>query len=403
MADEVRRSRGTRRSVGGVRRSSVRALLGAAALSVVAACGVHEVAGTVKPLGDLPPIQDPAYFETVEHMHLGSTLGDTKIIEDGRLKGPHFNLRLAAVAVTDSLEPAESGAFLIAPAEGIRAARQHEFVLFELETSPDAPPPWDPGATPPSAVVQVGEQQLPFILPGQWDDVTDTYLVQSTLYVLSVPKGAEPLLKVTDDAVTQTLNLRTGERGSDAVALYYAPRHQSLAVADYAAAGVVTTPANGVPVSRPYTVTFSMSDNVSADLSPWVPKAGWAAPGRAWLGFGGFTVSSDGLSFDPSLYQPLLKFSLDFATTFTLTLPDGTKVGAQPGTIESVEFDDLTSIGNVGFNGYEARFDVPVDFATGTVSILPAGTMTAAYAEGDFPADWSEPPTRLDVSVDLGP
>lgn len=388
----------------GRRRTSARLGVLAAALVALTGCGVHSVAGTIKPLGDLPPIQDPAYFQTTEMVQLDNGLVDgIKTVDDGQLKGPHFNLRMGAVAVTDSLDSTQAAALSLGDGDGVRAARKHEFVLVEFDTDSNSPPPWDPSTAPPTAVISVGDQQIPFTLPGSWDESIASFMVPFTVVAISVPVGTDPLLQVTDDKVTQTLNLRTGERGDDAVPLYYAPRHQDLDLPAYDAAGVVTTPANGVPVSRPYTVSFTMGDDVSGDLSPWVPDSGWAQPGRAWLGFGGFTVDSDGYTFDAAQFQPLLRFSLDFATTFTLTMPDGTKVQAQPGTIADVELDSLTSMTTIGFNGYEARFNVPSDFDTGTVSVLPAGNLVASYTEGDFPAAWTQPSAPLDVPIDLGP
>lgn len=342
------------------------------------------------------------YVSVTENSSLAtSDVKGVQLVEAGTglLKGPHFNVTVSAVATTDVITQSNALSLLLGETEGFRAAPGHEFVVAQIDTNSDRPPPWDPaGATIAANLVLDGTPQ-PFTLPGDYDSFSKTYFVTSTVVVVSVPKDGPVLLQVTDEGITQSFDLRAGTRGEDAVPQYYAGHVQATATADYPASGTVIVNPLGVSVERPYTVAFDFGDGVGASLEPWVPGDGWAAPGSAWLIFGGFSVSSDGFQNDVAAGQPPITFALDFPATFTLTMPDGTAIPAQPGGVANVE-TDVTGLSTPG-EAYSVRFPVVETFDVGTLTVLPAGAITASFMEGDFPASWAQTPAPLTIPIDL--
>lgn len=356
------------------------------------ACGVHAIRGEITdPYPDLPA-QAADYVATSSYVPLD--LEGAETVSDGWLMGPHFNITISAVATRPALEATEASVLQF-EASGFKAARAHEFVIVQIDTDAGRPPPWDPTNATVTATLVVDGTEQPYDLPGGWNQTIGSYTTPTSLLLVSVPRNRDALLKVTDEGVTQTIDLRTGTRGEDAVALFYADHSQTLGTPDYSAAGTAFIHPFGVATERPFTVAFDFADDVWVSLAPWTPAGGWAVPGAAWLTFGGFSVTCDGIDYSGAV--PSISYTMDFPSTFTLTTADGTAIPAQPSTIEDVEFTFPT----VDPYPYGAHFGVPETFDVGTLTVFPSGPMTGLYSDGDTPAPWVQPPAPLVIPIDL--
>jgi len=159
--------------------------------------------------------------------------------------------------------------------------------------------------------------------------------------IVSVPTGAPVLLKMTDKGRTQTLDLRSGKRGSDANPLFYT----RYSMKDFDVWTNIQPPEPG---------RIGMSGSLA--LLPWTEDHGWAPAGKAWLRFEGF------------LYQMLAdtdgSVTLDMSRSITVTV--GGK--AYPASAER----RLLAANLTGTSTPEPLdIAVPVDFRTGTLRLNP--------------------------------
>jgi hypothetical protein len=164
---------------------------------------------------------------------------------------------------------------------------------------------------------------------------------RDSILIVSVPTGAPVLLKMSDKGRTQTLDLRSGKRGSDANPLFYT----RYAMKDF---GVRTN------IRPPDPGRIDMSGSLA--LLPWTEDHGWAPAGKAWLHFEGF------------LYQMLADtdgpVTLDLSHSITVSV--GGK--AYPASAEKrLLADTLTSTSTPE----PLDIAVPLDFRTGTLRLNP--------------------------------
>jgi hypothetical protein len=188
------------------------------------------------------------------------------------LLGPHFKLALGAVATVGSLSAAQFsalGLFVVDLPHGspLRAAPGDELVIVRAAEGPAFPSIDLSGQVDGVHLVVNGEQgkRLPQVGLSS----------KSQVLVISVPRDATLELAVADAGRTQTINLRTGAT-TDAEPLLHPPLSGGVELQDIihiSSPSGITPPGKGA-----YSVL-----RVSADLRPWLPEKGWAAPGRAWL------------------------------------------------------------------------------------------------------------------------
>ncbi|MEU1618734.1 serine/threonine-protein kinase [Streptomyces sp. NPDC005722] len=231
-------------------------------------------AGTVAYKILRPPRVEANWYGGVQR---GLTMNLPASVRDGTLIGPHFSLRVRGIAVTEELS--ELGAAALRLYKARHAAEGQEFVVVTFAEVEDATP-WRRGLTETSqkkvslTVETGGRARLVSTYPSGLDNET----VGPATLALSVPKGAPVTLRVTDEGRTQSMDLRTGERGGDAVAAYYRPLPKLKVTAeDYEAFGLVS-----LVNSRPVRMGVRFAET-EAYVGPWVRPGGWARPGRWWL------------------------------------------------------------------------------------------------------------------------
>jgi hypothetical protein len=185
------------------------------------------------------------------------------------LQGPHFAYAFVATATTSRLPPALAAGLGLAP--GATPAPGHELVLTQAAPWPYGDRSADDALDQPDdARITVGSA------------VRHSPLLRADLsgtVVVSVPTGVHPVLRVTDEGRSQSLDLRTGRRGRDAVAGYYPTRTGRYEHgAPHDDEWVVLRLSGG---AGGYGGAFVTAYDVR--LRPWLEERGWAPPGRTWL------------------------------------------------------------------------------------------------------------------------
>ncbi|WP_344669603.1 hypothetical protein [Catenulispora yoronensis] len=271
---------------------------------------------------------------------------------DGALTGPHFRLKFDRSTVSGTT-------YGMVDSRGYTdnqphaAANGHEFIGLSSDTVNI----YDTSKIAVSVVIDGAERPVP--------------VAGSAFgFVVSVPVGHTALLKVVDEGRAQTFDMRAGRRGSDAVVGYYPPR--SLAWpkhsdnADFyvsrATCDDPSTAGTGLKDACGFEVSFSLFGG-TIDLQPWLPRLGWAPPGRIWVSTTAF------IDVDPGLHTLMdVTFTLDPAKSFTLTLPDGT---VSPGRIAEGA-DHMVHQPQ----GATLAFDAPDSITGGVVTVQGLGTFT---------------------------
>lgn len=159
------------------------------------------------------------------------------------------------------------------------------------------------------------------------------------ILIVSVPTGAPVLLKMYDQGRTQTLDLRSGKRGSDANPLFYT----RYAMKDFDLQTNIRPPDPG---------RIGMAGSLA--LLPWTEGHGWAPAGKAWL------------HFDVFLYQMLADGPVTLDLSRSITVSAGGK--AYPPSAEKRLLSDGLTI-----NSAREPLDiaVPLGFRTGTLRLNP--------------------------------
>ncbi|MFL6120063.1 hypothetical protein [Actinophytocola sp.] len=276
-----------------------------------------------------------------------------------RLTGPHFTVGFTSLEITTTA--------------GIdyRAADGYELLRLSpvLATTASAP------------TEDVGAE---VVVDGRAHRI-DAGKVAAGGLTVSVRKGHTATLRITDEGRTQSLDLRTGERGRDAIPGYYPRVTLSWPDDDYHEIGKTTS--GGCRRQTNLTALFFPTESA---VEPWTPELGWAKPGRGWLAISyssivaPITVPADPRNIaDLAACTDLLNFTWDLARSVAVRTADGE---AAPTRVE-----------DVGGHGAFV-FDVPLSTRTATLLVHPAGT----YDAGDgrpHPVEWSEPPPTARLAM----
>ncbi|QWF82449.1 hypothetical protein [Amycolatopsis sp. CA-230715] len=351
------------------------------------------------------PAQRPNSVEEFERtagsppVWLGSEL-TVQSYEDGqgRLDGPFFAFGVEAFAVGKAIKGPVA-------ASGIgerRAEPGQELVVVAADSRVRAGQ-WVPDEDDPKpkAELVVGGaptalHRIPLTPPKSGVDVK----LDSAVVVASVPAGAPVSIRVTDAGRTQTMDLRTGRRGPDAIAGYYRRNSAELTWTGHLSGGI-STPLGGGRTPVEFAAGFKtmdpahLTDKPTATLAPYTPRRGWAPPGGAWLVVPRPVVSRP---FDP--FSPLFDLALSDPAVFSLRLPDGTAIPAEPGsTTMSTEVLGPWPLKSGGL----MTFAVPAEFQRGTVrASIGAAEVTATRLKKKAAGSWSPAPAPFDIPVDLG-
>lgn len=322
--------------------------------------------------------RDTPFGVPLETVPAGMT-GEVFPEDRGDLIGPHFEMRLSwratAPAMTEGSVPAAPGLEPARAADGeelLLMAMAYPHVQDGLEEAPTAELVIDGAATALERLTYVDN---------------DPEFRGGVILMASVPIGKPVALRVTDAGRTQTLDVRTGERGEDAIDLYYRDNTQELSTSRSVVAGVTTSEGH-----HPFELTVGYappagSEPTTVGLRPFWDT--WASDGRAWL-----LLPRPGAAIpgDASFYR----LTVDDPTVFTLRLPDGTVLPALPGggTLD-VSRDGLSTIPS----GPHVMFDVPGDFSEG-VFVTSLGA--ALISDTDQPGTWSPAPAPFEVPIAFG-
>ncbi|MEV4508441.1 hypothetical protein AB0K00_05735 [Dactylosporangium sp. NPDC049525] len=183
--------------------------------------------------------------------------------------GPDYAVRLAEVGTADHLEPAvvtqfgrmQSATGVPRDASGtIAAGAGKEFLFVRLAEVPGVKSEPSPNV---KARLRVGDKPRP----------VEGFVVPGAVLVALVPVGAPVTLVVTDEGKDQSVDVRTGAVGPDAVAAYLKPRPYGEVT--YKLVGQIS----GEPARTYVEIT------VSAALEPYDHRLNgtWAPAGHTWL------------------------------------------------------------------------------------------------------------------------
>jgi hypothetical protein len=184
--------------------------------------------------------------------------------------------------------------------------------------------------------------------------------------VISVPVGHPAILQVTDDGRTQSMDLRTGQRGDDAIAGYYHPHDLIIKSAKYDAKGRASFLGAGLDVG----VQLSL-EQLRGSVQPWIPGRGWAPDGKAWLELSGshlrtWTTLSEKLTAS-NVWAFLTIYWIDENRSFALTT--GTGASIRPVKMPTPRVNDFFPIGS----DLTLEFLVRDSFTAGDLYFRPVG------------------------------
>jgi len=285
--------------------------------------------------------------------------------QDAALIGPHSAVELDTVAHVTTLST-EAAHHWGLPG-GVRATQGFELLLAHTRR-PHRPTGLNvDGELEKGADAQVRVGSYAHKLPGR--------LKGRQTIVVSVRLGTDAFLAMTDSGRTQTLNLRTGKRGSDAVGAYYTAGHRDLS----ANATIRVTQA-GVTLPGKPDNAVDVGVLAKIALQPYTEPEGWTAAGTARLVCAVTVVLH---------IAGAARF--DLAKSFTLKLPDGRTVPGSPGTLTTTTLANTTS--EPLPNPVPVTFGVPDTVTAGTVVFQPSGTVdvTFQYKDGSLknqPVKW---------------
>ncbi len=314
---------------------------------------------------------------------------------------PHFEIAQVAVLVTDVLDGPTAEAVGLGDGQSLASAPGHEFVVAELEGSPDGD-----GASPEEGVtatveLAAGEQRLELTeRPGPSERV---------VVAASVPEGDPVSLRVEDAGQVVSWDLREARYADDPVsqmaAIYVQDRGQNLnGSPEPETTGVVLAPpafdfpdrpdlAAQFPEQRGELVVTVGLGGATFLISPYVSGLGWAPEGTVWAEVFGFTVDyrSELITVLPgigSVAEPPESFTMTGVDGQVYPLVNG---NAALGTVPSDLLDTQHAV-----------FSVPADFTRGTFSLAPQAPVSGLGAFGsDVTVTWTQLPPPITIPVDL--
>jgi hypothetical protein len=274
------------------------------------------------------------------------------------VKGPHFVYAFGTVAVMRQLPGPLADAFGLDP--GATPAPGRELVLVQTVAPPAGDSPFsDEGLELPDRVEIVSAPGINLTPIFRRD-------APAGVYGFSVPIGAHPTLRVTDEGRTQSIDLRTGRLGRDVVPGAYAQREGRFTKSgepsqkEWIYLRMSGGGSSSVPASRRYVGAYMTS--ATAATSPWDDDLGWAPAGRTWLVLEPSVSAGQVQGFELELEITLA------AASFRVTGPDGktypVKGDSATATPIAEASTSLTAAVPAGLTSVTVRF-YPVATATG--------------------------------------
>lgn len=185
--------------------------------------------------------------------------------DDGLLVGPHSAIQIHQLTRVRTMTAAQARRLGIGN-QAVTAGPGHELVLALL-SAPDVQPDLVHGDTE-------GNARASVVVAGHLRKIDNGELGPGTTIVVNAPVGAPVLLRTADAGREQDLDLRTGRRTRTSSPLYYPEAKAAVHPSDLQV---------GYESSDPAQTNVLTVSSISARLTPYDPKRGWAPPGRAWL------------------------------------------------------------------------------------------------------------------------
>lgn len=367
------------------RRSTALGVLLVLPLGAVAACGSGQPSSSVSSASATPtptgPKTAPADFVLVTDRS-DTTLTGTEVSNAHNFViGPKFMLEMQySDVVTEIPEtPAES----LGLPRALRSAPGHEFLVTTLGSSTYSQTVVDGGRLPGGSPSTV-EPDEAVVVDGKVHELTKPVTTSGTL-VVSVPTGHKAYLRLSQGGRTQSLDLRTGQRVSDSLTPYYPYRHMHHGgTADY-----------WDGTAFPVAVRVSLVE-VGGQLSPFTPKANWAAKGKAWVYVDVRVVSICSKNApDCEVTLPRHDFALVLSNGRTV-YPKAGQASMTTAATSDVSYDPTkpSSKGTGTFG-----FEVPSGTRKATLSITFAGRVTLIKGKRKLHVPMGTPPGPARVKL----
>lgn len=344
------------------RRSAVLGVLVVLSLGALTACGGGKPATSASSPSASPtptgPKTAPADYVAAVDQSDTTLMSSAVSDEHNFVIGPKFMLETQYAGVVTEI-PDTSAETLGLPG-ALKPAAGHEFVVTTFSSSTTYSQTVVAGGELPGGSPSTVDPDEAVVVDGKVHELSTS--VSGGTLIVSVPTGHKAYLRLTQGGRSQSVDLRTGQRVSDSLTPYYPYQHMHRGkMADH-------WDGTAFPVGVRVAVT-----SVGGELSPFAPKAGWAAKGKAWIYVDLRAVSVC------SKNAPDCEVKVP-RRDFALVLPDGRTVRAKAGqasmttaATSDVSYDptNASSKGSGTFG-----FEVPAKTRKVTLSITFGGRVT---------------------------
>ncbi len=319
---------------------------------------------------------------------------------DAVLRGPHYTLAIAWVAIGEQLDDQAANLLRIDP---VRAAPGEQLLIAAVDPAATYSP-FSPG---PDATVDA-TVRVEAVVDGTATTLDRLPLrvqndllpaVKTELILISALPEAQVQLRVTDAGRDTALDLRTGKPIAAAGGGMYLQRQSE---ASWAGEAPVAPYRFGrwLPASLTMIGTLQKDGRRPlASVTTYYPEYGWAAPGRAFLSVPApALISSDVVMIG-------LHEEFDDAAVFTFRTPNGEALPARP---------FMRDLGFTGVNFFDSQppvtFDVPDNITAGTVFFdLTRAQLTEEIGPGSVqqapaerrPISWALPPKVFELPLEF--
>lgn len=328
-------------------------------LGASTACGSGQpssASSSASPSPTGPKTAPPDYVVVTDQVD-DTLISDEEPGERAFVIGPKFMLEVEGTGTVDDLDDLEADTLGLPSA--LQPAQGHEFLVTMFSSSTSYTQTVVDGGTLPGGSPTTVDPDEAVVVDGKVHELTKA-VGGSGMLIVSVPTGHKAYLRLTQGGRSQSVDLRTGRRVTDSLTPYYPYQHMhSGKMADY-----------WDGTAYPVGVRVSVLE-VEGELSPFTPKAGWAAKGKAWI-----YVRVRALSIC-SKNAPHCEVTVP-RHDFSLVLPNGRTVRPKAGqasmtTTQNQSFDptDSTEQGAGTFG-----FEVPSSTRKVTLSITFGGRVT---------------------------
>lgn len=344
------------------RRSTVLGMLLVLSLGASTGCGggtasssASSTSASPTPTG--PQAAPPDYVVVTDHVD-DTLTGDDEPGERGFVVGPKFMLEVQSTGTLDGLSDVEAETLGLPSA--LKPAQGHEFLVTMFsDVTTYSQTMVDGGELPGGGAGTTEDPDEAVVVDGEVHRLTKA-VSGSGMLIVSVPTGHRAYLRLTQGGRSQSVDLRTGRRVTDSLTPYYPYQHMKPGhYPDY-------WDGNAFPVG----VRVGLLE-VGGELSPFTPRARWAAGGKAWIyvKVRAFSICSKN--------APHCEVTVP-RHDFSLVLPNGRTVRPKAGQASMTTTQNLgyTSTNATGRGTGTFGFEVPSSTRKVTLSMTFGGRVT---------------------------